>query len=650
MLHDLYTMPTDAELQHALTEALALEAAGWKQRQIADHLGITTPTLCRLLARARTEGVEAAAEKRYIAGTRDEHALTPDEVSVIKLAMLEKRSRRLAAEVLMNHTACTDDTFNRLEAVFDKAAENRVDEIWPTWFKRAAVLTDEERLSFRGPKALAAVEPARPRGLFYTTEDGANHPLFANAVWEFDDESENTPWVELDENGKARVNRQTLKAIDVYSAFYLGMKAISRNSDGYRLEDQADFLLELVDAHGLPLRCRIERGPWDNNFWFGIPQKREWWQTAECTDYRFGGIDTKAGGPIGVIQAFKSRHKGLIEGSFNHRQDLAAHETLDIGRSRGEHEAAARHLRRARTGQADAIAQFPEAAARADISLEVMERFNNEAKRRRNLFGAKKVVPAELYATAVKRELPAAERWRFLPVKVATTIRNYHVQVKVKDHDLPFLFTAEGFKPAWDWHGYLPHGWRLFAAFHPHRPDLGCHIFNALHPDHAQNPGRFPLGMPLGVLPMAERAPQFSDAPRDFAGRKATQAEIRTETRITRAAKKGARVSTVVARGQVRTLRTGSPDPLIGLESGAPPVPAEIDFSLSASRSGLDPAAGSGEPDRGRPRQDHEARQNSAGARRGNPLKAERLKTETLKAELDELARLEAEMTEGGTW
>ena len=83
-------------------------------------------------------------------------------------------------------------------------------------------------------------------------------------------------------------------------------------------------------------------------------------------------------------------------------------------------------------------------------------RFNAEPKRRKNMFGAKKVVPAELYAGAVKRELPVSERWRFLPVKTALAIRNYHVQVKVEGHNLPFLFSAEGFKPAWDWHPYLP--------------------------------------------------------------------------------------------------------------------------------------------------------------------------------------------------
>jgi transposase len=556
-----------------LHEALALLAQGAKQSQVASRYQVSAPTLCRLLAKFRETGsVEQAVAKQYATGPRDEHELTPDEGAALKLAMLQKRSRRLAAEVLASHAACTQATFERLAEIFDRAAEARVDESWPAWFRRACILTDEERLSFLGPKHLAAIEPARPRGLFYETADGAQHLLFANAVWEFDDESENTPWVELDEHGRARVNRQTLKAIDVYASFYLGMKAVSRNSDGYRVEDQADFLLELVDAHGLPLRARIERGPWDNRFWWGLTLPRQWRMSDADDAYRFGGIDTSAGGPIGVIECFKSRHKGTIEGSFNHRQDLAAHETLDIGRSRGEHEAAAKHLTRAYANQADAIARFPEAAARADISAEVLARFNGEAKRRRHLFGSKKVVPAELYADAVKRPLAAADRWRFLPVKVAATVRNYHIQVKVKEHELPFIFTAEGFAPAWDWHGYLPHGWRVFAVFHPHRLDLGCFIFNALHPDHADNPARFPLGMPLGVLPAAERAPQFSDAPRDFADRKRTLAAIRSETRITKASSKGIRVSTVVAAGQLRSRRQGAPDPLLNLDSGAPPA------------------------------------------------------------------------------
>jgi len=590
-----------------LHEASTLLSSGqWSQTALAVKYGVSAPTLCRLLAKFRASGgdAEAAVKKNYATGTRDEHELTTDETYALKNAMLKKRSRRLAADELMSHTACTPGTFERLAAIFDHAAETGADEIWPKWFQRACVLTPEEELMFRGSKAFARVAPARARGNFYELEDGTRHPLFANAVWEFDDESENTPWVELDAEGKARVNRQTLKAIDVYSAFYLGMRAISRNSDGYRVEDQADFLLELIDAHGMPLRCRIERGPWDNNFWFGIPQRPKWYQTPECASYRFGGIDTSAGGPIGVIQCFESRHKGLMEGSFNHRQNIGAHKTTDIGRFRGEHEQNAKRLTAAQNLKdaerlERAIAHCPQAGAAADIGLENLEQFNQMAKRRRFMFGSKKVIPAELYASAVKRELPASERWRFLPVKVTTTVRNAHVVIKVKDHDIPFQFTAEGFKPLWDWQAWLPHGWRVFACFHPHRPDLGCHIFNALHPEHAQNPCRFPLGMPLGVLPFAPLAPNFSDAPRDFTARKRTLAEHRAETRITRASESGVRVSTVVAAGQMRTVRKGSPDPmhklpaviasLEDLDHGAPPIsdlPSSIFDNNSLERGG----------------------------------------------------------------
>jgi hypothetical protein len=609
-----------------LHEAATLLTQGWTQKSLALRYGVSEPTLCRRLAKLKDSGdAEAAVAKNYATGPRDDHALTPDEIAVLKLGMLTKRSRRLAADLLLRSDCCTAETHAKLAAVFDGAAEKRTDEVWPRWFMRACILTDEERAAFHGPKALAAVEPARPRGLIYKDESGASQPLFANALWEFDDESENTPWLEIDEDGRPRVNRQTLKAIDVYSSFYLGMRAVSRDSDGYRIEDQADFLLELIDAHGLPLRARIERGPWDNNFWFGSPLPKAWWHTPECASLRWGGIDISAGGPIGVMQAFKSRQKGTIEGSFNHRQNLAAHETLDIGRERGEHEANARLHRLALNGNVSAIAKFPTAAARADISADVLDRFNHEAKRRPHLFGAKKVVPAELFSSAVRRDLPAEHRWRFLPVKAAVTVRNAHVSLRAKGYELPFLFTAEGFAPQWDWNAWLPHGWRVLAAFHPARPDLGCHVFNGLHPDHPQNPRRFPIGLPLGILPHAAHAPQWSDAPEtaDFDGRRKTQSAVRAETRIIKAAKKHVRVSSVVSRGQVRTIRKGSADPLLrlaasegdalaplNLDSGAPPVGGQTsvfaDESLERGgdlRSAADPRAGIGEADRGRPGQ-----------------------------------------------
>lgn len=634
-------MPDLSAMQ--LHEASQLLSQGWKQKALAGRYGVSEPTMSRLLSKLRdSSNADEAVTKNYATGPRDEHALTTDEISVLKLGMIEKRSRRLAAQELLDSEFCQAETFERLSAIFDRAAETRGDEVWPKWFQRACIVTDEERLMFRGSKAFQTVAGARARGRFVIYE-GRQIPLFPNAIWEFDDESENRMRVELDENGKARLNRQTLKAIDVDTSFYLGTKNIDRDSDGYRLEDQADFFLELVDAHGLPNYVRIERGPWDNNFWFGIPFKREWWQTPDCPQYRFGGIDIKSGGPCEILQCVTSRQKGLIEGSFNHLQNIDAHKTLDIGRFRGEHETAARHVRRARTGQADAISHFPNSAASADISAESMIEFNSEAKRRKFMHGTKKVVPAELYAQAVKRVLPSSERWRFLPVKVGTTAKNMHITVKVPRFEIPFQFSTEGFVPTWDWNAWLPHGWRVFACFHPLRTDLGCHIFNALHPDHPQNPRRFPLGMPLGVLPFAPLAPHASDVPGDFSGRKQTMAAIRSEVRIIRASKKSVRVSTVVAAGRVRSARIGSADPLASLDSGAPPVTDLPDTSLERGgdfRSATDPRAGIGEADRGRPGQTAAYAHEHGPARRAQgPIQHP---ASSIQSAADRLAELEA--------
>lgn len=588
--------------QHLIMEARALISQGWKQSRIAAHLGVPAPTLCRWLR--QTPGKRQEAK-----GTR--HTLTPDEHAALKLGMIAKRSRRLAAEFLMGHESCTQDTFAILSTILDTAADKLTDPVWPAWFKRACILTEEERLGFRGAKALMRVEPARPRGRFFieVLEDGSErqHPLFPGALWESDDESENTPSVTVDpETGETRVNRQTLKTIDVDSLYFLGLTSITRDKDAYTLEDQADHVLELVDAHGMPLRWRIERGPWDNNFWWGCPLPRDWWQTEECPQYRFGGIDVDAGGPIKVMQAFKSRQKAAIEGSFNHEQNLNALSSTDIGRFRGEFEDAARKLREAHAGRAAGLAAFPDQGTRADLSAEILRRFNAEPKRRRS-HGGCKVVPAELWSQAQTRPLPASERWRFLPVKKALTVKNAHVSCRLDQHKgREFWFSAEGFAPAWDWQPYLPHGWRVFAVFHPHRLDLGCFIFNAVHPDSAKNPGRYPLGMPLGVLPLAELAPQWREghvealAADPFKGRKKWHQTVRRETRAIKAARaRSVSASFVAAGAEAVSLRKGSPDPLSSikpgeslaeqLNHGAPPARVQED-DAPASRT-IQPAA-----------------------------------------------------------
>lgn len=123
-----------------LEEASQLLSQGWKQNALASRYDVSPATLSRLMAKLKSglgdgcaapEAAAQAVAKSYATGPRDDHELSEPERAVVKLGMLRKRSRRLAAEMLMEHVDCTDATFHKLAAVFDKAAETRLDEQWP---------------------------------------------------------------------------------------------------------------------------------------------------------------------------------------------------------------------------------------------------------------------------------------------------------------------------------------------------------------------------------------------------------------------------------------------------------------------------------------------------------------------------------------
>lgn len=638
---------TDHQLAHARG---LLKGGRMSQAAVAATLGVSAPTLCRWLK----TGSGGDGETRRLGdgetgrGSISKSPCLPvSESSVLKRLYLQTRSRRLAAEDFLHDEACSHETALAIQAVLDNAATKRQRPAWPVWFQRATILTHEERLLFRGAKAGQAIEPARPRGAFYEiVEDGAvkRVPLFAGALWESDDQSENTPSLSIDPaTGRPQLNRQTLYTVDSYSAFILGFHSVQRVKDAYTLEDQADHALELCDAHGLPIAWRIERGPWDNNFWFGIPLPREWWRTEECAAFRWGGLDLSAGGPIRVLQAKKSREKGLIEGTFNHLQNLNAHTSRDIGRFRGEHERAAKMAakvqslkdRNAPVTEAEIVKlreMFPDAWHRAELTLAGVQRFNHEAKQR-TMHGKRLLVPAELFREAVKRELPADERWRFLPVKRTATVRNAHLTFTVSQHEQRvFLFSVEGFKPAWNGDAYLPSGWNVLCAFHPLRPDVGCHIFNGVHPDDPRNKGRFPLGMFLGVAPAVSMAPQFRvggllDNEEDpFKARKQHMKTVRRESRTMRAdVPRVVRGSLAMVGGNLEVSRTGAPDPLRSLSQ-------QTETDMSGSRNLADHEVGSGEIG-GRADRDHEVRTNNSTGSRMSLTELEAREREMLEAE-----------------
>ena len=313
------------------------------------------------------------------------------------------------------------------------------------------------------------------------------------------------------------------------SAAWLGCSPVGRSRDSYRAEDLSDHVRHIVEAHGLPAIWRFERGPWECSFIDGI-------ELADGT--RWGGL----GGICKVVHTFKSRGKGGIESGFNLLQDLIAHAGASIGRTRGEFEAATKLYLRAGRGDDRAVSAFWDIAQAADGLAAAMRRFNARPKERRALAHLGAVSPDDLRRDARKRECPAGERWRLLPIKRQATVRGGCVETSVNHYPLSFRFRVNGVETS----RHFDRGYQVLIAFHPGAPEEGCWLFNGEPTGSSRNRDGMKLGEFLMLAPMAEDAPQVNLAPedREFLARKNANAAVRSEFRaITSAGKVGRSVS-----------------------------------------------------------------------------------------------------------
>jgi len=73
-------------------------------------------------------------------------------------------------------------------------------------------------------------------------------------------------------------------------------------------------------------------------------------------------------------------------------------------------------------------------------------------------------------------ECPASELWRFSPIKAD---RHHSRRRRSKSQSItirvPFRFRVNGVDPQI----YFERGYQVLIAFHPGRPEEGCHVFNA---------------------------------------------------------------------------------------------------------------------------------------------------------------------------
>lgn len=480
----------------------------------------------------------AFADGRQTNGRAAVFELNEEEEAALRHCRLKKGSVNLAIDAFYRSAACRPETRELIEKYRDEAAARRRMVEWPMSLRRAAETTAEQQAKFRGSKKYQEVEAFSHRGMYFLDETGQRVDLRPNSIFESDDVSINEPFTFLDpDTGDTRIGRQTLCTQDVFSASWLAAMPVGRSRDAYRVEDIADHMLAVVETYGLPDLWRLERGPWENNFIDGVPLPG---------GERWGGLDAL----FQVSRTYKPKQKGGIEGGFNFVQALLAHDSTTIGRKRGEFEKGTKAMLRARSGsESDAEKFWPIGAGANGLQARLRE-FNAMPKKRR-AFGRDVVVPDDLYRTAVRRECPPDQLWRFCPVKRTAAIQRGGVQVSVKFYDRPFYFRVNGEADGL----YLEHGYAVLIAFHPGHPERGCFIFNAA--TGTTNRQGYAFGELLTIGRHVEDAPQYGLPASDPDRQAIKKANATVAQEFRSIAGKGSRVS-VVRDGRGRSVRLES--------------------------------------------------------------------------------------------
>jgi hypothetical protein len=498
----------------------------------------------------------------------------------------------------------------KLKEIKEYYARIRRPVVWPSSLRNAAKNSVQVGDKFRGKKHAQGNELVIRRDNTIELKDGTRSPMRTYSIFESDDMSINEPFrYQCPETGQWMTGRQSLFTLDVYSAAWLGLNTVGRARDAYRVEDIADHMLQIVLAHGLPDIWRLERGLWESSLIHGVklPDGSRW-----------GGLDAL----FHVVHAFSSRGKGLIESSFSPLQNRSAHESLSIGRYASEFEFQTKLKMRADAGDKKALEQLWTARECADAQWKFCCDMNATPKERR-AFGRDTVTPSDLLATGKPTPCQESDLWRFCPVKKMLGVNKGRIVIGLQHYPLDFEFVIQGVMegdPIFD------HGYQLFVAFHPGRPQDGCHIFNAERG--ARNRYGFEYGQFLFVAPPCPVAPNATlrREEQKFLAKRAARAAVNNEFRAIKAAgKTDTRIShTQDSYGNSTRLESTSPGTLRHL-TGADTSPSSRDVSAQpehreSSRPGVADDARGPVPSNSQPPAAFHQRRTDAGALAADPL------------------------------
>lgn len=512
-------MTTRANRQAMFTQASRLIATGDSVETACARAGLGVATFYKW----RKNGVPGESAPSASTGRPPAVVLTAEESAALRKHALGKDSSRLAVEDFLRDPVCQASTAEVLIRCLDRAAETRQPVSFPLSARRILSVTKEERNQFRSRRSTLRSQFVGHRGMFDRDEDGTAFDIHPGDIYESDDMSLNEYFRFTDpDTGEQMIGRQSLMTQDVYSQSFLGGSPIGRARDAYRVEDIADHMLAIVQAWGLPLRWRLERGPWENNFIDGIPLDK-----LGRPEQRWGSLTDL----FNIQRAWNPNQKGGIEGSFRHLQRLLAHNpgSPTIGTFAGEFEQASKHAMRAKKGRENALNKFWEMQSGANALVAGLERFNGELKQRDCLNG--RFSPDELFAERPeKRVLKAADAWLFNPVKRIATVRNGCIETTAPHWGCPFRFAINGIAESM----FMGTGHQVLISFHPGHPENGCAVFNADMGTRNRSAWRF--GQFLLTAPFVPLAPQI-DLSRDQPNFKAkADAAMRGEFRAVKAA------------------------------------------------------------------------------------------------------------------
>ena len=448
------------------------------------------------------QGGEAGLAANYSkCGRKPKWALTPEESTALRGLVLVHDSQTFAIEQFARaHPECRPETRQAVIDELEAAARQKRYPRWPISIRRAACVTPEDRALLRGSRTFESISFSPRKGLFFVDDRGVNVPLSPHVAWVMDDYSTNEPYMVDADDGGQRLCRQTLAAMDVFSDAWLGVEMIGRERDAYRAEDIVRFILRCIDAQGtMPGYLLLERGRWDSTGVHGLDLEKE--LGPKFAGRLWGGLDAL----FTIIHGYSSRHKASLESSFNILQRALAHSGREIGRHRGEFEAATRDYLAVQAGRRDAAATgFLTQDDAREAHWRAMQMLNMRGKHR--AASGTVEVPGDLldlFEPERCRALPESERWRFLPVKRKATVRGGFVEMSVAPYRQPFRFQINGVAGGPN----LPSGYNLLVAFDPAMPALGAHVCNG--EAGRLNAQSLPVGDFICLAPNAMDAPQF---------------------------------------------------------------------------------------------------------------------------------------------